>query len=69
MKTPTDYLAHYIRIARLDKAYAWWAVNELAKSNPQDHIDLPRLLTEAMKSAKSQPISNGSQSSTPASTE
>lgn len=47
MKTH-PYLTHYIRIAKQDKAYAWWAVCQLAKSNA-DHIDLPRLLTEAMR--------------------
>ena len=47
MKTQTNMLAHYVWIAKLDKAYAWWAVQQLAKSNP-DHADLPRRLTEAM---------------------
>ena len=65
MKTQADYLAHYVFVASLDKAYAWWAVNQLAKSNPV-HVDLPRLLTEAMQSAKSPPTLNDSASSTPA---
>lgn len=65
MKTH-PYLAHYVFVAKLDKAYAWWAVNELAKSNPLDHSDLPHLLTEAMQSAKSQTTLNVSASSTPA---
>jgi len=52
MKTH-PYLTHYIRIAKQDKAYAWWAVNQLAQSNPRDHIDLPRLLTEAMRQQSS----------------
>jgi hypothetical protein len=52
MKTH-PYLAHYIRIAKQDKNYAWWAVNELAEQNPDDHSELPRLLTEAMRQQSS----------------
>ena len=63
---PHPYLTHYIRIAKQDKNYAWWAVNELAEQNPGDHSGLPRLLTEAMQSAKSPQTSKGSALSTPA---
>jgi len=51
MKTQTDFLAHYVWVAGMDKAYAWWAVNQLSQSNPV-HRELPKQLTEAMKSKK-----------------
>jgi len=45
-------LDHYEWIAKLDKAYAWKRVNELAESTKYTHCQyesLPALLTERMR--------------------
>lgn len=58
MKTKADYLEHLIEIATglgrnipPQKTYAWWAAKNYAEMNAE-HIDLPRLLTEAMLQQK-----------------
>lgn len=47
------------------KKHAWKLANNLAEMS-EELIDLPRLLTEAMQSEKSQPILKDSASNTPA---
>ncbi|WP_295851003.1 hypothetical protein [uncultured Xylophilus sp.] len=48
-KHRAEMLAHCIRLARLDKHYAWWAANRYASDSEGVLHDLPQLLTEAMR--------------------
>lgn len=40
---------HYAWVASMDKAYAWWAVNDWARKYPSWYGDLPALLTTEME--------------------
>lgn len=44
------FVDHLVWVAKLDKAYAWWAAKEYA-SRCEMLRDLPKLLTEAMREA------------------
>lgn len=46
--TTETYLPTLVKLAALDKAYAWRRAKELAAESPM-YADLPRLLTEAMR--------------------
>jgi hypothetical protein len=48
--TPESLLAHYIKVAAMDKNFAWKRVQELAASSPV-YADLPAELAKAMKEA------------------
>ena len=42
-------LAHCVKLAQIDKAYAWWAAKRYARESEGVLADLPQQLTEAMK--------------------
>jgi hypothetical protein len=42
-------LAHCVKLAKVDKAYAWWAAKRYASESEGMLADLPQQLTEAMK--------------------
>lgn len=72
VKTQADYLEHLIDVATgrgrnipPQKATAWDMAKRYVQIDPYQLTDLPRLLTEAMQSAKSQPTLKDSASSTP----
>lgn len=46
-------LSHLIKMAKLDKKYAWWAANHYAKLHPDELGEMPALLTSAMLSQSS----------------
>ncbi len=51
-ETKLRFLDHLERMARLDKAYAWWASKNYAAMLPE-WADLPELLTERMNAPRS----------------
>ena len=44
----TKVLAHLVKMAKLDKNYAWWASKHYAEIFPHELAELPALLTAAM---------------------
>lgn len=42
-------LAHLVAMAKLDKAYAWWASKNYAEIDRHQLAEMPELLTKAMK--------------------
>ena len=44
----TKVLAHLVKMAKLDKSYAWWAAKHYAELCPYELAELPQLLTAAM---------------------
>lgn len=42
-------LEHCVKLAQVDKAYAWWAANRYARESEGMLADLPQQLTEVMK--------------------
>lgn len=44
----TKVLAHLVKMAKLDKSYAWWAAKHYAELCPHELGELPQLLTAAM---------------------
>lgn len=44
----TKVLAHLVKMAKLDKKYAWWAANHYAEICPHDLAEMPALLTREM---------------------
>jgi len=42
-------LAHLVWMAQRDKAYAWAASKHYAQLCPQELVDMPQLLTAAMR--------------------
>ena len=42
-------LAHCVKLAQIDKTYAWWAAKRYARESEGVLADLPQQLTDAMK--------------------
>ena len=49
----TKVLAHLVKMAKLDKSYAWWAAKHYAELCPHELADIPQLLVSAMQSRSS----------------
>lgn len=47
-----EMLAHCVRLAQIDKAYAWWAARRYARESEGVLADLPQLLTDEMQRRK-----------------
>lgn len=47
-------LAHCVKLARVDKAYAWWAAKRYARESEGVLADLPQQLTDEMNRIKAQ---------------
>lgn len=45
-------LAHLVRMAKVDKHYAWWAAKNYARLNPHECSDMPERLTAHMLKLK-----------------
>ncbi len=48
-KHRAEMLQHCIRMAALDKRYAWWAAKRFAAESEGVLADLPQLLADAMR--------------------
>lgn len=44
--------AHCVKLAQVDRAYAWWAAKRYARESEGVLADLPQLLTEEMQRQK-----------------
>ena len=42
-------LAHLVRMAKLNKSYAWWAAKHYAALHPDELGEMPQMLTQAMR--------------------
>lgn len=42
-------LAHCVKLAQIDRAYAWWAAKRYARESEGVLADLPQQLTDTMK--------------------
>ena len=42
-------LAHLVRMAKLNKSYAWWAAKNYAALHPDELGEMPQMLTQAMR--------------------
>lgn len=47
-------LAHCVKLAQVDKAYAWWAAKRYAAESEGVLADLPQQLTDEMNRFKAQ---------------
>lgn len=47
-------LTHCVKLAQVDKAYAWWAANRYARESEGMLADLPQLLADEMNRLKAQ---------------
>ena len=48
-------LAHLVRMAKLDKSYAWWAAKHYAALHPEELGEMLQMLTQAMRANASSP--------------
>ena len=49
---PSRILEHLVRMALVDKQYAWWAAKNYASLNPSDCKDMPDQLKQRMLALK-----------------
>lgn len=49
---PESIIDHLVRIAKVDKHYAWWAAKNYAKINPHECSGIPDQLTKRMLELK-----------------